>query len=288
MSDYALASGEIDVRGDKTAGFGVVVAGPQVVPLGLFVIDVAPVAEGVQYAQCGCQGARAAELLPPAVIRVFYLSRPAAVNDLDYIPLAVAQVVIIGSVKVHRLDLPRGVVGEAQLVGALCKPDQHAAVVAVIGVGSTGGLPLPQAVGIVDIAGCAADLRQLLPAPGQRLAPVGRGVPHGVVGDGLAVVAGQLVLPGAVPVAVGDRACGRARVRDCGVGVDLLRRQVPPGIVGIDHRLVGELVVLPDQFVGPVVLVGDGGAPPGDGGYVPVVVVSVGVGRVAADIIAGE
>lgn len=35
---------------------------------------------------------------------------------------------------------------------------------------------------------------------------------------------------------------------------------------------LGEFVVLPDQLVGAVVLVGDGGRPPGDRGYVPVVV----------------
>lgn len=44
----------------------------------------------------------------------------------------------------------------------------------------------------------------------------------------------------------------------------------------IRHRLVGELVVLPNQLVGAVVLVGDGGRPLSDRGYVSVVVVSVG------------
>ena len=48
---------------------------------------------------------------------------------------------------------------------------------------------------------------------------------------------------------------------------------------------LGEFVVLPDQLVGAVVLVGDGGAAPGDRGYVPVVVVGVGVGRVAAVLV---
>ena len=46
--------------------------------------------------------------------------------------------------------------------------------------------------------------------------------------------------------------------------------------------------VLPDQLVGAVVLVGDGGRPPGDRGYVPVVVVSVGIGCVAAVLIADQ
>ena len=38
---------------------------------------------------------------------------------------------------------------------------------------------------------------------------------------------------------------------------------------------LGELVVLPDQFVGPVVFVGDGNGPPGGRGYVPAAVVGV-------------
>ena len=45
--------------------------------------------------------------------------------------------------------------------------------------------------------------------------------------------------------------------------------------IRLDHCLVGELVVLPDQLVGSVVFIGDGGRPPGDRGYVPVVVVGV-------------
>ena len=55
----------------------------------------------------------------------------------------------------------------------------------------------------------------------------------------------------------------------------------------IRHRLVGELVVLPHQLVGAVVL-GDGGRPPGDRGYVPVVVIRVFVGRVTAVLVCGK
>ena len=51
---------------------------------------------------------------------------------------------------------------------------------------------------------------------------------------------------------------------------------------------VGVLVVLPDQLVGTVVLVGDGGRSPGDLGYVPVVVVGVGIGVVAPVLVAGQ
>ena len=48
---------------------------------------------------------------------------------------------------------------------------------------------------------------------------------------------------------------------------------------------IGEPVVLPDQFVGPVVLVRDGSRPPGYGGYVPIVIVGVFVGVVAVVLV---
>ena len=290
MSQHSLPGGQEDVSGDKAAGLGVVIARPQVVPLGLLVVDVAPVAEGVQYAQCGCQGAGATELLSPAVIGVFYHGGPGPVNELDYISLAVAQVVIVRPVVVHRCRVASGVVAEPQRVVPLDEPDQHTAVVVVIcmdiifRIGMVLRFLLPQAVRVVSegIVVCpAAYTRQLLPAPGQSLAPVGRRVPHGVVDDRLSVVADQLVLPAAGRIAIGDRACGCARILRRCVGIDLLLRQVPPQVVGIRHRLIGEPVVLPDQLVCAVVLVGDEGAPPSDRGYVPVVVVGVGIGVVA-------
>lgn len=45
----------------------------------------------------------------------------------------------------------------------------------------------------------------------------------------------------------------------------------------IRRRYIIESVVLPDQLVGAAVLVSDGDGTPGDGGYVPVVVVGVGI-----------
>ena len=86
--------------------------------------------------------------------------------------------------------------------------------------------------------------------PGQRLAQVGRGVTHGVVGDRLAVVADQLVLPVTGGIGIWDRLCGGARILRRGVGVYALCGQVPPAVVGLRHRLVRESVVLPHQLVG--------------------------------------
>ena len=287
MANHPLPSGQEHIRRDEAAGLGIVVPGLQVVPLGLLVVDVAPVAEGVQYAQCGCQGARAAEGLAPAVIAVFYNSCAGCVNDLDNVSLPVAQVVVIRPVVVHRCRVASGVVAEPQRVVPLNEPNQHTAVVVVVCNDVIDRLLQPQPILVVaagDRVRPVGDPRQLLPTPGHSLAPVGRRVPHGVVGDRLIAVADQLVLPVTGGIAVGDRGDGRARVCGRGVGVDVLCGQVPPAVVGIRHRLVREGVVLPDQFVCAVVLVGDEGAPPSDRGYVPVVV--VGVGCVVAVLVA--
>ena len=56
----------------------------------------------------------------------------------------------------------------------------------------------------------------------------------------------------------------------------------------IRHRLVGELIVLPDQRVGAIVLVGDGSRTLSDRGYVPVVVVRVFVSVIAAVLVGRE
>ena len=124
MPQYALPSGQKHIGGDEPAGLGVVVPGLQIVPLGLLVVDVPPIAEGVQHAQCGCQGAGAEQGLAPTVIGVFYHGVPVAVNQLDNIPLTVAEVVIIRTIEVHRLNQPTGIIGEPQLVAALFEPDQ--------------------------------------------------------------------------------------------------------------------------------------------------------------------
>ena len=269
MSQYPLTGRQEHIGGDEPAGLGIVVAGLEVVPLSLLVVHVAPVAEGIQYAQCG---ACAAELLAPAVICIFYYGIPAAVNDLDNVPLAVAQVVVICPVVIDRLDQAAGVIGEQQVCCPCCQSHQHRVVVEVVGRRSAYGLRGPKAVHVVGVAGRAGDARQLLPVPGQGLSPVAGGIAHAVVGDGLAVVLGHLVAPRAVCVAVGDRLRGRARVRGRGVGVDLLLGNVPPAVVFIGHRLVGKAVVLPDQLVGAVVLVRNRHASPFLRWFLPVIV----------------
>ena len=51
---------------------------------------------------------------------------------------------------------------------------------------------------------------------------------------------------------------------------------------------LGELIVFPDQLIGPVVFIGNGGRPLGNLSYVAVVVVGVFVGIVAAVLYTGS
>lgn len=51
---------------------------------------------------------------------------------------------------------------------------------------------------------------------------------------------------------------------------------------------LGEPVVLPNQLVGTVILVGDGSRPLSDRGYAPIVVVSEGIDVVAAILVQGH
>ena len=192
---------------------------------------------------------------------------------------------------VHRCRVASGVVAEPQRVSALREPDQHLPVVVVVCNDVVHRLLQPQPVLVVAVGDRVrpiGDPRQLLSSPGQSLATVGRRVPHGVVDDRLPVVADQLVLPVTGGITIGDRGDGRAGVRGCSVGVDLLLGNVPPQVVGIRHRLVGELVVLPDQLVRAIVLVGDGSRSLSDRGYVPVVVVSEGIDVAAAILVQGH
>ena len=189
---------------------------------------------------------------------------------------------------VHRCRVASGVVAEPQRIVPLDEPDQHLPVVVIVCNDVIDRLLQPQSILVVavrDYVRSGSDPRQLLPAPGQCLATVRRRVPHGVVGDRLIAVADQLVLPAARGIDIRDRVDRIGRIRRRGVGVDLLLGNVPPDVVGIGRRLIGELVVLPDQLVGTVVFIGNGGRPLSDRDYVPIVIVCVFIGLVAVILI---
>lgn len=115
-------------------------------------------------------------------------------------------------------------------------------------------------------------------------AEIVRGIAHAVVGQRMPVVARHLIAPAAVCIAVGDRLRRRAK-RAGRVGVDLLVQNVPPLIVFIRDRLVGDAVVLARQSVDIVVLVGNTCAALRDCSDVPVVVIGIDILVVVAVLV---
>ena len=151
MSKHTLSGGEENVRGDKAADLGVVVPRLQIVPLRLCIVNVASVAEWVQHSQRARQRSRAVQLLAPGVVSVFGDSIPVIVNELDYIPLPVADVVVIRPVEVDGGDFSSLVVEEQQDVVSCGQSHQHRTVVMVIRRSGACGLLCPQPVLVVSV-----------------------------------------------------------------------------------------------------------------------------------------
>ena len=104
MPKHTLSGGEHHVSREESSGCWVIVPGLQIVPLRLFVVNVASVAERVQYSQRARQRSRAAQLLSPGIVSVFGDGVPVIVNELYNISLSVADVVVIRSVEVNSGD----------------------------------------------------------------------------------------------------------------------------------------------------------------------------------------
>ena len=100
MAQYALTGGNIDIRIQEPADLGVVVTALQVVEPRLGGVDITTLTEGVQGTESACQGFGNSEAFAPTVVRIFYDSAAIAVNQLDNIPLSVADIVVICAVVV--------------------------------------------------------------------------------------------------------------------------------------------------------------------------------------------
>ena len=94
MSQYALAGGKQDVCGDEPAGFGIVIAALEIVPVSFGIIDIAAITERLICAQCSCQAACDSYGLTPAIIGIFYYSVLILVNEFYDISLSFAELVI--------------------------------------------------------------------------------------------------------------------------------------------------------------------------------------------------
>ena len=157
--------------------------------------------------------------------------------------------------------------------------DGSGGVYQIFRVDTVDGFADADAVGVVAIGdslsacrGGRCQLSSLL--PGEGVATVGQRVTDGIVGDGLAVIGGQQVLPGAVTVGIGD-----------GLTVYVFAEDITSGIVGIGGSFSGNRVHIRFQTVQRIVGIGSvsagGTVGFGDGSNIAVVIVGVGKACIA-------
>ena len=165
VAEYSLSGREHDVSGEESAGLRVIVPGLQIVPLCLFVVNIASVAERVQYSQRARQRSRAVQLLSPGVVSVFHDGVFAVVNELYYVSLSVPEIVVIRSVEADSLYFSSLVVEEQQDIVSCGQSHQYRTVVIVIRRSDACGLLRPQSVLVVSV-GVRSRRDELLSFPG--------------------------------------------------------------------------------------------------------------------------
>ena len=205
--------------------------------------------------------------------------------------MAVSEVEVLCSVVIDADYIAVRIIAEQLLhlarAAALHLRHEQAAVVAEGGGYAVYGFTAAHALLVVGVARrgvVAGKALQTLALPGERVAPVAERVADLVVGDGLPVVARELVLPRTV-VGIGNGVRRRTQ-RAGGIGVLLLFQEVARIVIGVGRRLVREAVVYPCKLVQRIIGVACACAAFRDRRYVAVVIVGIGVGGLAAVLIA--
>ena len=243
----------IIVRINKPAELGGVVTGFEVVEAGVGIEVVTPVAEGVDVGHVAGGG----EDLAPGVVGVAGLYVPAGIQYVHHVALEIGDIVVH-----HGSGGGAGLVGEGiggaaliveelQLLPGPVLGDQPAALPHILVLYITHGLGEPEPVGIVGVAVVKAGSGVLgghepasqIPGEGGAVMP-GGGVAYGVVGDGVAVIGGEQILPLGVPigVGVGAAAVGGGDVAGIVVGVGLKPGAGGPAPGGVkeDYAALGK------------------------------------------------
>ena len=209
---------------DKPPELRIIIAAVEIIKARLGVVIIPPVAEGILVAH-GVAGGVGDGAVAPGVVGVFRNHLPrGGPDDGNDIPLQVVEVV-----EQH------GPVGKAHALAGAVVEEPHngipgllrqnlAAVEEKFRGGAVHRFGCSDAISVVLIAvGIAAvgDLPQLPAHPGVGGAVVAGHVADAVVGDGLAVVLGQQIIPAAVAVGVGLGLQNVAQGAGC-IGVNYL------------------------------------------------------------------
>jgi len=181
----------------------------------------------------------------PGVVGIFYHLGSAAVNDGDDVALQVMDQSVARPVVVNHAGSAFSVIEEVEAISALFHMHNLLAVEGVVRHRAIHGFTHAQAVGIVIKGGrgaCFVHADQLPAcAPCEGPAVVGEGIADIVVGDGIAVIRSQLVLPDRI-VSIID--CFQRNI-GCyfRVGITRLGEDIPTAVVCKCPGLVGALIV---------------------------------------------
>ena len=209
VSENSLPCTQEYVGTNETAHFWIVVTALQVVPAGLGIVYIPTVSERVLRTQSARQRAGARELLAPGVVGVFGYGSAIAVNEFDYVPLPVTDIVVIRAIEVDGNNAAACIVAKEQGIVTRDLGDQNGAVVVVVCAYTIDRFLRADAVFVIRVQYCGARLgcgSQALPLPCHGIATVGDRVAAVVVADGFAIVARELICPVLICciVAVGD------------------------------------------------------------------------------------
>jgi len=262
------------------------------------IVHIAPVAQGVQvYNQLkrvvvDLYGFNHA----PGVIGVGADGVHLIADQLDHIALnidhikrfagVVDSVFLIGQIIREADGLAGVVIPEGEAAAYFTRGDDHlpqqtvAIPVSVCCAGFTVIPPCTQTVCVIlEVPGIhGSKLSAML--PGVVMNTVGKHVADFVTCDGLSVVASQQIAPVGVTVGVGDRINGRTQLAG-GISVLRLTQDIACAVIAPGPGLAQLLVVLPNELIGTVVLIGDGVLARADGSNIAVAVVGEGIGCAA-------
>ena len=150
VSNNALPCGRIPIRIDKPTPPRIIIPALQIIQPRFRVVDVSAVAQGVLFAEGGCQRAGCGQRVAPCVVGVAHNARAAGADKTGHVALRVLDVEILRAVAVHGQRAGR-VVGEVQFIAAPRQLHQLVAQIMVIMRRAVDGLRDALAVGIVDI-----------------------------------------------------------------------------------------------------------------------------------------
>jgi len=276
-----LSGAGVPIRVDEPTPARVVIPALEVVEACLAVVHISAVPQRVGGAEGIGLGAGDREHIAPRVVGIGHHLLFVPGHDAGDIALGIAEIVVAHTVIRHRNGAQR-IIDKVQFIAAPQHVGQLSAGIVIILIDRAAHLlGAAQAVGVVGVGDIGAGLRHtrqlaaMLPSVDPRA--VIRQVANGVVGQRLAAIVGEQILPCRVAVGVGLGGGGGAEGAGS-VGVLLLGRNVAAVAVGIRPRLPCCLIILALQLVEGIVGVPGGVGAIGDRGNVAPVIVSVGVG----------